>query len=502
MFRTRNTGARQRLVKGGLGATVAAATLAAVLGVWYAREPRVEAAAQAPPAAAAERPTVTGRTVAGFQESYADLVARVSPAVVTIRATRTVKQAQLPFDDDMLRRFFGGAGPGHAIPHREGGLGSGVVVTADGYVLTNHHVVDGADRIRVDFADGRSYEARVIGRDQPTDLAVLKVPATGLTTIPLGDSDAARVGDVVLAIGNPLGVGQTVTMGIVSAKGRATGGGGDTFEDFIQTDAPINQGNSGGALVNLRGELIGINSQILSPVGFNIGIGFAIPVNMAQNVMHQLMNGGAVHRGMLGVTVQAVNGEMASSLGLPGARGAIVSDVQEGSPAASAGIQPGDVILALNGRPVDSSNDLRNHVAPLGPGASATLTLWRDGHERKVTATLTELPGDKAAANREATPAEGGRYGLAVEPLTPQRASELGAKTSRGVVVTDVDPDGPAAEAGLQSGDVIEQVNGRAIASGPELRSALESGKGDKPALVLIERQGRRLFVTLDHPAA
>jgi S1-C subfamily serine protease len=201
------------------------------------------------------------------------------------------------------------------------------------------------------------------------------------------------------------------------------------------------------------------------------------------------------------VTVQAVNGEMANSLGLSGARGAIVSDVQDGSPAARAGIRPGDVILALNGRPVDSSNDLRNHVAPLGLGATASLTLWRDGHERSVTATLAELPGDKTAS-RETAPAEHGRYGLAVEPLTPQRASELGAKASRGVVVTEVDPDGPAAEAGLQSGDVIEQVNGRAVASGPELRSALESVHGNKPALVLIERQGHRLFVTLDHPAA
>jgi len=495
MFSTRHTSGHRRLVKGGLGATVAAGTLAAVLGTWYARAPRVEAAT------ATEHPIAASRTATGSQESYADLVARVSPAVVTVRATRTVNQAELPFDDDLLRRFFGESGAEHAVPHRQGGLGSGVVVTADGYILTNHHVVEGADRIRVDFADGRSYEARVIGRDQPTDLAVLKVPATGLTTIPLGDSDAARVGDVVLAIGNPLGVGQTVTMGIVSAKGRATGGGGDTFEDFIQTDAPINQGNSGGALVNLRGELIGINSQILSPVGFNIGIGFAIPVNMAQGVMHQLMKGGAVRRGMLGVTVQAVNGQMASSLGLSEARGAIVSDVQEGSPAARAGIRPGDVILALNGRPVDSNNDLRNHVAPLGPGATALLMLWRDGHERTVTATLAELPRSKTAG-RESAPAEGGRYGLAVEPLTPQRASELGAKASRGVVVTDVDPDGPAAEAGLQSGDVIEQVNGRAVASGPELRSALESAQGGKPALVLIERQGHRLFVTLDHPAA
>jgi Do/DeqQ family serine protease len=493
MFSTRHSSGHQRLVKGGLGATVAVGTLAAVLGTWHARAPRVEAAT--------ERPVPAARAFVGGQESYADLVARVSPAVVTVRATRTVKQTELPLGDDMLRRFFGESGPEHAVPRRQGGLGSGVIVTEDGYVLTNNHVVDGADKIRVDLTDGRSFEARIVGRDQPTDLAVLKIPAARLATVPLGDSDAARVGDVVLAIGNPLGVGQTVTMGIVSAKGRATGGG-DTFEDFIQTDAPINQGNSGGALVNLRGELIGINSQILSPVGFNIGIGFAIPVNMAQGVMHQLMNGGVVRRGMLGVTVQAVSGEVASSLGLSEARGAIVSDVQDDSPAARAGVKTGDVILALNGRPVDSSNDLRNHVAPLGPGASANLTLWRDGHERSVTATLAELPGDRKAASRETEPAERGRYGLAVEPLTPQRASELGARASRGVVVTDVDPDGPAAEAGLQSGDVIEQVNGRAVASGPELRSALEAASGNKPALVLLERQGRRLFVTLEHPAA
>src|SRR6185295_17586142 len=266
-----------------------------------------------------------------------------------------------------------GRGSEDLQPHREGGLGSGVVVSADGYILTNHHVVKDAEKVKVDLADRRTFDARVVGRDAPSDLAVLKIEAKGLPVLPFGDSDAIRVGDVVLAFGNPLGLGQTVTMGIVSAKGRATGPGDGSFEDFLQTDAPINQGNSGGALVSATGQLVGINSQIVSPSGGNIGIGFAIPARMAETVMTQLVNGGEVHRGQLGVTVQGMTSELADSLGLSNVNGALVSAVSKDSPAAKAGIVRGDVIVSLEGQPVTDSNSLRNRIAATRPGSEVSL---------------------------------------------------------------------------------------------------------------------------------
>jgi serine protease Do len=277
----------------------------------------------------------------GTPASYASIVDRVSPAVVTIRSQRMVRMTnqQLP-DHPFFREFFGERFDPRRMPERrEGGMGSGVVVRPDGYILTNNHVVDGAEKVTIELTDGRTLEADVVGTDAPTDLAVLKVDAADLKTLPLGNSEEVRVGDVVLAVGNPLGVGQTVTMGIVSAKGRATGGNGDGgYEDFIQTDAPINRGNSGGALVNTEGELIGINSQILSPSGGNIGIGFSIPVNMAQHVMSQLIDHGEVRRGRLGVTIQAITPDLARALNLSTTTGALVSNIEDGSPAASAGL--------------------------------------------------------------------------------------------------------------------------------------------------------------------
>jgi Do/DeqQ family serine protease len=419
--------------------------------------------------------------------------------VVTVRSVREVQQTQMPMDDDLFRRFFGRDGvPGMpGVPRRQAGLGSGVIVSDDGYILTNHHVVADAEKVRVDFTDGRSYEARVVGSDKPSDLAVLKIEATKLTTLPLGDSDRARVGDVVLAIGNPLGIGQTVTMGIISAKGRATGAGDGAFEDFIQTDAPINQGNSGGALVNTRGELIGINSQILSPVGYNIGIGFAVPASMAHNVMDQLIASGAVRRGMLGVTVQAVNADLARSLGLSKVQGAIVTGVSDDGPAADAGLLQGDVIVALNGEPVDSSNGLRNAVARQAPGSTVALTIVRDGRERQISAKLGELPGENDASAEGPVRGEHGQYGMSIQPMTPDLARRLGVDDTRGVLVADVDPDGAAAAAGIQPGDVILQVNGTEVASAAALKRALASATDEKPALVLIQRRGGNLFLTL-----
>jgi Do/DeqQ family serine protease len=334
----------------------------------------------------------TGNIIQGL--TFADVVSQVAPGVVTIHSQMRVRAPQqFPFmNDPTFRDFFGNRGIPTPPPYQSMmALGSGVIVSADGYILTNHHVIDGADQIKIDLNDNRTFDAKVIGSDPPSDLAILKIDAASLPVLALGDSDRVRVGDVVLAIGNPLGVGQTVTQGIVSAKGRQTGLSNGSFEDFLQTDAPINQGNSGGALVSTNSELVGINSQILSPNGGNIGLGFAIPSNMARNVMGQLVKSGVVHRGQLGISVQKVTSDIASSLKLGDAKGVIVSDVQPGSAAERAGIRKGDIITSLNGTPVNDPNTLRNQVAVTPPGSEVTLTILRDGREQQVRATLGEF---------------------------------------------------------------------------------------------------------------
>ena len=330
---------------------------------------------------------------AGPAMSYADVVSKAAPAVVTIHSQMRVRQPQqYPFGNDpFFREFFGDRIPQQAPERRREGLGSGVIVGQDGYVLTNHHVIDGADRIMVDLNDNRTLEAKVVGSDPPSDLAVLKIEASGLPVLALGDSDRTRVGDVVLAIGNPLGVGQTVTMGIISAKGRQTGLSNGSFEDFLQTDAPINQGNSGGALVSTNNELVGINSQILSPSGGSIGLGFAIPSNMARRVMQQLINTGKVRRGQLGITVLKIPSEEASKLGVEQGPGVVVYQVQPGSAADRAGLRRGDIITALNGTAVNDQNSFRNMIAGTAPGSEVTLTVKRDGREQQVRATLDEF---------------------------------------------------------------------------------------------------------------
>ena len=435
---------------------------------------------------------------------YADLVAKVAPSIVTVRAERTVKPVQLPFGEGegQLPPFFRGFGlnPRDFQPRREGGLGSGVIVSDDGYLLTNNHVVQGAEKVEVELSDRRTLDAKVVGTDPASDLAVLKIEEKGLPVLPFGDSEAIRVGEVVLAFGNPLGVGQTVTMGIVSAKGRATGPGDGSFEDFIQTDAPINQGNSGGALVNTAGQLVGINSQILSPSGGNIGIGFAIPSRMAETVMTQLVNDGEVRRGQLGVTVQGVTSDIAESLGLKDVKGALVSSVAKGSPAERAGVERGDVIVSLDGQSVNDGNALRNRIASTKPGATVALGLLRDGQEKTVRVTLGELPSAKAKADK-AEPGEGGRLGLAVRPVTPEMAKELGLESRSGLYVAQVDAAGPAAAAGIQPGDVIEQVNRKPVTDVAELKAAVKAS-GTRPALVLVSRKGDSLYLTLDPPRA
>ena len=483
---------------------VAAAVAAASIGAWTVHGANSAAVPAAPVAVSAAAPAgADARVVGAGLDSYAAIVDKVAPAVVTVKSERRVRAAQqFPFSQDpFFRRFFDDPSqqpqqPQQPRERRQGGLGSGVIFTADGYVLTNHHVVDGAEEITVELTDGRSFKGKVVGTDAPSDLAVLKVEGRNFPLLPLGDSDKVRVGDVVLAVGNPMGVGQTVTMGIISAKGRATGLGDGSFEDFLQTDAPINTGNSGGALVNTRGELVGINSQILSPSGGNIGIGFAIPVNMAQYVSKALMTGGRVHRGMLGVTVQQVTPDLARSLRLATVGGALVSSVSPDGAAAEAGVRRGDVITAINGQRLADSNALRNHVAALGPNAKVNLTVMRDGRERTMTATLDELPSTMADATPSADGPDRSGVGLSVQPLTPETARRYGVEASEGLLVTNVDPSGPAADAGIQRGDVIEEVDGKKVQSAAELRSEL-SRAGERPALMLVRRGDSSLYLTL-----
>jgi serine protease Do len=483
-----------------------AAIAAGVVTMAAWRAPQASSMLSASPTASvATASTTVPAAVAGA--SYAPVVERVMPAVVTLRVEK--RAAMIPTDQQIpeeFRRFFGDQLPpfqqtprGQRGPRPlQRGLGSGVIASQDGYILTNNHVVEGVDSVKVELPDNRTFTAKVIGTDPATDLAVVKIDAKNLPTLVFGDSDAVKVGDVALAIGNPLGVGETVTSGIISAKGRQTPDGGDGYQDFLQTDAAINHGNSGGALVNAGGELIGINSQILSPSDGNIGLGFAIPSNMAKNVMDQLIAGGAVRRAKLGVRIQPISPDMASAMGLASTRGALVSTVDEGSPAAAAGLKQGDVITHYNGRAVSDNNQLRNAVASTKPGTRVPVQILRNGRSETVQATVGELvPAKERAGAPSAERGGRGKYGMSVEPLTPDVAAQVGVpRSTQGVIVADVEPSGLAAESGLQEGDVIEKVNGTAVKTGEELRSALDRKDG-KPSLLLVHRRDATIFLTL-----
>ena len=450
--------------------------------------------------------------VDGMRTSYADVVDKTSPAVVRIEADHKEKaspKVQFPGGgDDFFKQFQ--MPQQNQRPQIERGLGSGVVVNADGTILTNNHVVEGADKITVAMSDNKTYEAKVVGTDVPSDLAVIKIEATNLPFLTLGNSDSVRVGDIVLAIGNPLGIGQTVTAGIISAKGRTTGlSDGQNFEDFLQTDAPINRGNSGGALVNLNGELIGINSQILSPGGANggnIGIAFSIPSNMAKSVMEQLLKDGKVHRGKLGIALQGITDDLAKSLDIKDKSGVIVSNVDSGSAAEKAGIKRGDIIIAVNGEKIENGNVLRNKVAGTTPGTDVKITVVRDGKELELTAKLDEFkPSDgkspntgKGEGDDESGPqSEGGKLGLSLQPITPKIAKQLGIDADvDGLVVADVDPAGPAAEAGITRGDVILEINRKPVKSVADVKSAMDNA-GDKPVVLLVNSKGRTIYITV-----
>ena len=475
------------------GAVAAIAAGVVTMAAWRAPQASSLLSAAGPAAAVVTAPAgVVPPVVAAA--SYAPVVDRVMPAVVTIRVEKraSFSPAEQQIPDELFQRFFGGQAPrgqqrGQRVPRQqvERGLGSGVLVTRDGYILTNNHVVDGADSVKVELSDRRTFTAKVIGADPATDLAVVKIDASSLPTLVIGDSDAVRVGDVVLAVGNPLNVGETVTSGIISAKGRTTPQADDGYQDFLQTDAAINHGNSGGALVNAAGELIGINSQILSPSDGSIGLGFAIPSNMAKHVMDELVTNGSVRRAKLGVAIQGISPDMAQAMNLSTTRGALVSTVDAGSPAEKAGLKQGDVITQLNGKDVADNNQLRNAIGNTLPGSKVTLTVLRDGRTQALTATLGQLEPAKAAAHAE--PGERGsesRFGMGLQ------------SGEGGVVVAQLDPSGVAAESGIQEGDVIQRIDGKVVKSASEVKAALDRKDG-KPSLLVIERDGRSLFLTL-----
>jgi serine protease Do len=451
----------------------------------------------------AEAPSRTG---------FAPVVKTVLPDVVNISTSKVVKasnQRQFESPDDIppfFQQFFGQQfGPNSNGPNsngptprqhseREDSLGSGVIVSPDGYILTNNHVVDGATDVRVTFSDKRQLKAKVVGTDPKTDIAVLKVDGSDFPAITIGDSSKVQVGDYALAIGDPFGVGQTVTMGIISATNRGNLGIED-YEDFIQTDAPINPGNSGGALINDRGELVGINTAILSHgSGGNEGIGFAIPVNLARNVMTQILDHGKVNRAYLGIMVQDITPGISKAMNLKDMKGVLVGDVSPSGPAQKAGLQRGDVILQVNGKPMDDSRQLRMTVSLMSPDSSVDLKLVRNGNPMDMNVKLGELPTDAEQAKTEEGSSGKALEGVTVENLNAQSARQLGlpAATS-GVVVTDIDPSSALAASGLRTGDVIQEVNHQPVKSVAQFEEAMRKA-GSNP-LLLVNRKGSTLFL-------
>ncbi|HEY2083360.1 MAG TPA: DegQ family serine endoprotease [Verrucomicrobiae bacterium] len=440
--------------------------------------------------------------------SYAPVVKKVTPAVVKIvttsRIDETSSQDMPGFDDPFWRRFFGdqfrrGFPNGQSTPQFQHGLGSGVIVTKDGYIMTNNHVVDGAKEVKVTLQDGREFTAKVIGRDPKSDIAVVKIDAKDLPTVPLADSEKVEIGDVVLAIGNPFGIGQTVTSGIVSAKDRGNMGIED-YEDFIQTDAAINPGNSGGALVDINGRLIGINTAILSRSGGNQGVGFAIPSDLARTVMESLVKNGHVTRGYLGVEIQNVTPDLADEFKLKDNKGALISDVVHGSPADKAGLKDGDVVTEFNGHPVIDSRRLQLSVAETAPGTTVHMQVLRDGDKKAIDVTVKQLPGadQLADANSSDNADTGTLNGVEVADLDQQAHQQFNVpKDVSGAVVTQVAPGSAAAEAGLKSGDVIQEINRKPVKSAEEAVKLTEKSD-NKRTLVRVWENGGSHYVVVD----
>ena len=438
--------------------------------------------------------------------NFSDLAEKVRPGVVNIQVSKKVKNAGFeqfggnpfgdrnPFgDQDPFGEFFGHfGGLKNNIPERrQQGVGSGFIMSKEGYILTNNHVVEGADQIKVKLADGKEFEGRIVGRDPKTDLALVKIEGnSNLQPLQMGNSDELKVGNWVVAIGSPFGLEQTVTAGIVSAKGRVIGSG--PYDNFIQTDASINPGNSGGPLINMQGEVVGINTAI---VASGQGIGFAIPINMAKEVEPQLQKRGHVTRGLLGVAIQDVTPELAKSFGLKENKGALISQVTPGEAADKAGIEQGDVIVGFDGQTVGDAKDLSRIVAATAVGKTVTVKLLRDGKEMERQAKIGEMEEENASAavNNPIHPS----LGVTVQNLTPQIARELGLKKSAGVVVTGVEPGSPAAEAAIRNGDVIQTVNRKPVRNVDDFVKIVEKAKGGGSILLLVQRGANSLFVAV-----
>jgi serine protease Do len=429
---------------------------------------------------------------------FAPVFKTALPTVVSITSTRIVKAPQTPFfNDPFFQQFFGGQLPQGPQQQREKGLGSGVIVSPDGYILTNNHVVDKGTDIKVMLADKRQFPGKVIGTDPRTDVAVVKIDATGLPTIALGDSSKLQVGDYAFAIGNPFGVGETATMGIISATGR-NGLSIEDYEDFIQTDAAINPGNSGGALLNARAELVGINTAILSGGGGNQGIGFAIPINMAKYVMDEILKHGKVVRGYIGVGIQEVTPALAKSFNVPAEKGALVGSVDPASAGAKAGLERGDVITELNGQPIAGANELRLQIGTMAPGTTVHLKVNRNGQSRDVNVTLGEAPAGKGVGNAPGGSTENSTMrGVQVDELNDALRQQLGLKPdTRGVVITEVADGSPASDAGLQRGDVIEQVNRQPVSNVADYQRLIAQA-GKQAVILLINRGGNTTFLAV-----
>lgn len=451
-------------------------------------------------------------TLSQLSDALSEVATVATPSVVNISTTRVIKtREESPldfFDDPFFRRFFGDQYPHPNVPRerKEQSLGSGVIVSEDGYIVTNNHVIEKAQEIKVLLSNRRDYTAKLIGADPKTDIAVVKIEAKGLTALPWGDSTKLKVGELVFAIGNPFGLNQTVTMGVISAVGRANVGIAD-YEDFIQTDAAINPGNSGGALLNSRGELVGFNTAIVSRTGGYQGIGFAVPSSMAKQVMESLIKFKKVVRGWLGVSIQEVTSDLAEEFGVKDLKGALVSGVMKKSPAEKAGIKQGDVILKYNGKDVDDTGHLRNMVSQTPVGTKVKVKLLRRKKEIEVEAEIAELPKklaerssneDQEDDQDEGGNGEGALTGVIARELTPELASRFGiGEKERGVVVVRVERGSKAYEAGIRPGDIVLQVNQRDIATLEEYRNAAMKIKKKDRVLLLIRRKGDDLFLTI-----
>ena len=434
--------------------------------------------------------------------SYAPVVKKVAPSVVNIYSTRFIKERPMrnPFmNDPFFRQFFGNQfqGDERERTRKEQALGSGVIVSPDGYILTANHVVADADEVKVSIADNKKeYTAKIIGKDRATDVAVLKISANNLPAVTLADSDQLQIGDVVLALGNPFGIGQTVTMGIVSATGRS-GLGFNGYEDFIQTDAAINPGNSGGALVDAEGRLVGINTAIISRSGGNQGIGLAVPVNLARHVLERLVSGGKITRGYLGIIPQDVDAGLARQFNLPDEDGALVGDVTVDSPAQKGGLKSGDVIVAVNGKKITGAENLKVTISQLEPGSSATLKIYRNGIAKNLVVTLGELPGDAAAANGSQDESESGNTkadaldGVTVADIDGDVRQQLRIpSTIHGALVTEVSPDSNSAEAGLQANDLIVEINRQPVTNSDDAVRICRAAKGEQILVKVWRRFG------------